>query len=156
MKRILGIDPGTKRLGFGIIDVEKDKIYLVDGGTVEVNSTGRNDRLKELYNFTRQLLKKFDPDVVVIEESFYGNNVKTLIRLAEVRASVIVAAGEESIEVEEYSPREIKLAITGDGKASKERVAFMVSSLLNIRRPEELDFSDAIATALCSALRKRI
>lgn len=153
--RVVGIDPGTKAIGYAVVDAIDDEFSLVDGGVLKIGSANKIFQLVELYRFVKNLINKFAPDVIVVEESFYGKNIKTLIRLAEMKTSILLAAGEESVVVEEYSPREIKLAITGYGNASKERISFMVSALVGIKELDDHNFSDAVAIALCSILRSR-
>lgn len=153
--RIIGIDPATRSVGYAVVDANDENFSLLDGGVFNIDSDFRLSQIIELYRFTKNLIKNFVPDVIVVEESFYGKNVRTLVRLAEMRTSILLAAAEESVDIVEYSPREIKLAITGNGNASKERVSYIVSSMVGVDMCERFDFSDAIATALCFILRGR-
>jgi|YelNatPaOPRAMG01_1025707.scaffolds.fasta_scaffold26109_3 crossover junction endodeoxyribonuclease RuvC len=152
--RILGIDPGTKFVGYAVLELEDGTAHLIDGGTHRIGAKDKISRIAEVYNLIKNIIGQFAPDVLVVEELFYAKNIKTLVRLAEIRSVVMLSAKLQDVPVREFSPKEIKLAITGSGNASKERVAFMVSSILGLDRITEYDFSDAVATALCYVLRR--
>ena len=149
--RIVGIDPGLRCTGYGIIDIKGKQPVVVQFGTIRTNS---NDsfahRLQTVYDDVAEVLDQYTPTEYAIEEAFYSKNARTALQLGHVRGVAMLAAVHEGIPVTEYSAKKIKLAITGRGGASKEQVQFMVTRLLKLREPPEpIDASDALACALC-------
>jgi crossover junction endodeoxyribonuclease RuvC len=156
MARVLGIDPGSLITGWGFIegDPRRPRPFLF--GTVRPRrGLPLPDRLQTLYRDLRALMTEHAPDVVAVETAFYHKNVKSTLVLGHVRGVVLLAAREAGIAVEEYAPRDIKLAVTGNGGAGKEQVAFMVRSLLAVTDPLSADAADALAVALCHWNRAR-
>ncbi|MCC7431026.1 crossover junction endodeoxyribonuclease RuvC [bacterium] len=151
--RILGIDPGTNVTGYGIIDFDKpNKFKTVDFGTIKLNpKEDFNAKLTTIHCELTKIIEKFSPEIFVIEESFFGVNPRTIIKLGHARGVSILAATLKSIPVFEYSPREIKLALVGKGAAAKQQVQFMVRILLKLTQNPTEDEADALAAAICHA-----
>lgn len=150
-KVILGIDPGTRILGYGVIKVSGKQIQFLDMGVVNLKNT--KDHFVTLKIITQQvqlLIEKFIPDELAIEAPFYGKNVQVMLKLGRAQGAAIAAALMKNIPIFEYAPRSIKLSVTGKGAASKEQVAIMAQRILGIDFPQEyLDATDALAIALC-------
>lgn len=152
MMRILGIDPGTRITGFGVIDISnKGEITLCEYGCIKTGSKESLPlRLKQIYNGLVTTLEKYKPDYVALENIFYSENVKTAIVMGHARGVSLLAPINVGLEPAEYSPREVKLAVTGRGNASKGQVQFMVKTILNIKDEiKPIDASDALAVAIC-------
>lgn len=150
--RILGIDPGSVITGIGIIDCKNDSdVKLISCDAVSLNPKSEiSGRLKTIYDSCIKVIKKFKPDELAIETAFYGKNIQSTLKLGQARGVVIIAALNMGLTVSEYSPREIKKSVTGNGSASKEQVQFMIKKILKIKvNPEFIDSSDALAVALC-------
>jgi len=150
--RILGIDPGTLVTGVGIIDVfEKGKIQLCIYDAIRTKRTNSLAlRLKEIFEGIDYFLEKYEPDFVAVEDIFYSENVKTAIVMGQARGVSMLAPVLKNIEIAEYSPREVKLAVVGNGGASKNQVQFMVKNILNLKEDiHPADAADALAVAIC-------
>ena len=150
--RILGIDPGLNVTGYGIIEIaENEEPQLFVYGHIRTNvKNSLSDRLYKIYHELNELISENKPDYVAIEGIFYAENVKTAIIMGHARGAAIVAAMNNKAKVREYSPREIKMSVVGNGAAAKSQVKFMVCNLLNIQEDiEPDDASDALAVALC-------
>lgn len=150
-KIILGIDPGTRILGFGVIRVLDGKVEYLHMGVV--NLKGTKDHfvtLRIIYEEVTKIIEKYNPDELAVEAPFYGKNVQVMLKLGRAQGAAIAAAIRRDIPIFEYAPRSIKLAVTGKGAASKEQVAMMAQRLLGIDIAQEyLDATDALAIALC-------
>jgi len=150
-KIILGIDPGTRILGFGVIRVLDRKVEYLHMGVV--NLKGTKDHfvtLRTIYEEVTKIIEKYNPDELAVEAPFYGKNVQVMLKLGRAQGAAIAAAIRRDIPIFEYAPRSIKLAVTGKGAASKEQVAMMAQRLLGIDIAQEyLDATDALAIALC-------
>ena len=150
-KVILGIDPGTRILGFGVIRVLDRKVEYLQMGVV--NLKGTKDHfvtLRTIYEEVTKIIEKYNPDELAVEAPFYGKNVQVMLKLGRAQGAAIAAAIRRDIPIFEYAPRSIKLAVTGKGAASKEQVAMMAQRLLGIDIAQEyLDATDALAIALC-------
>ena len=150
-KIILGIDPGTRILGFGVIRVLDRKVEYLHMGVV--NLKGTKDHfvtLRTIYEEVTKIIEKYNPDELAVEAPFYGKNVQVMLKLGRAQGAAIAAAISRDIPIFEYAPRSIKLAVTGKGAASKEQVAMMAQRLLGIDIAQEyLDATDALAIALC-------
>jgi crossover junction endodeoxyribonuclease RuvC len=148
---ILGIDPGSLITGFGVVQVGRGEVKLLAHDVVR-NKPGNSMplRLKTIYAGLAEVIEEFHPDECAIETAFYGKNAQSALKIGQTRGVAILAAVLKEIPTSEYSPREVKKAVTGNGGASKDRVRFMVRSLLKIdSAPKELDATDAVAVALC-------
>ena len=154
---ILGIDPGTNIMGYGVIKVIGNKATLVDLGTCDFRKiSDQYLKLKQIYIAVTSLIEKYLPDELSIESQFYGVNPQTLHKLGRAQGVAIAAALMRDMPIAEYAPLKIKMAITGNGSATKEQVADMVRRLLNIPNeliPHHLDATDALAAAYCHFLQ---
>ena len=149
--RILGLDPGYAILGWGVVDFRGMKVTPVAFGAVTTEA-GRPmpERLSILYNGVMEIAAAYDPEVAAIEELFFNTNVTTAIGVGEARGVVILACNNAGIPIEEYTPGQIKQALTGYGKAEKKQVQFMVKNTLKLKEtPKPDDTADALAAAIC-------
>jgi crossover junction endodeoxyribonuclease RuvC len=149
--RVMGIDPGSNCTGFGIVEEIKSDLHAVHWSSVRSSPKQTfPQRIKRIYDELVLAIEKFEPDVVSVEDLFYATNVKTVIKLGQTRGVALLAAVNCGIEVAEYSPLEIKQSVTGYGRADKNQVRDMVSTLLRLKeKPEPFDASDALAAAIC-------
>jgi len=152
---ILGIDPGTTVMGYGIIICKRNKIALLGEGVIKLNKYQEHSlRLKKIFDRIVALIDEFHPDELAIEAPFYGKNVQSMLKLGRAQGIAIAAALSRDIPYTEYAPRRIKQAITGKGSASKEQVSAMIQRLLNMKTaPEYLDASDGLAAAICHSFQ---
>lgn len=148
---ILGIDPGTNIMGYGLIGIEKKKPYLIDLGVFNLTKVENHAlKLKGIFEQTTAIIEKYNPDEMAIEAPFFGKNVQSMLKLGRAQGVAFGAALNRGLTVIEYSPRKIKQSVTGNGNASKEQVAAMMQTLLNVKTDQKyLDASDAVAVALC-------
>jgi len=149
--RVLGIDPGSSVTGYGIVDELNGSISAVTWGTIRTsNRLPFPKRLKTIHDGLTEIIKKYSPDVASIENLFFAENAKSALKLGQVRGAAILSAANQSVEVAEYTPLEIKQAISGYGRADKGQIQNMVSILLNLNEiPKPFDASDALAIAIC-------
>lgn len=157
-KIILGIDPGTIIMGYGIIEVIKNKPKLLSMGYIEINKFKDHYlKLKYIFEKTISLIDQYKPDELSIEAPFFGKNVQSMLKLGRAQGAAISAALTRDIPIFEYAPRKIKLAITGNGNASKEQVAILLSKILTIEiAPSKLDATDGLAVAMCHFFQNKI
>lgn len=150
---IIGIDPGTRVTGYGIIKVEGSRYSIVDYGCIKPPTTvDLPDRYLIIFNSVGELLEKFRPNALVVESQYMHKNVQSAIKLGMARGSIVIAARQRGIEVHEYYPTQAKLAVVGNGKASKAQVQAMTQRLLNLSvLPEPEDAADALSLAICHA-----
>ncbi len=153
---ILGIDPGTVVMGYGVIDVTSSKPELLVSGVLKLEKLDSHAlRLKKIFERTLSIIDEFHPDELAIEAPFFGKNVQSMLKLGRAQGVAIAAALSRELPVFEYSPRKIKQSITGNGNASKEQVAAMLKSLIHVESKFEfLDASDALGVALCHYYQK--
>lgn len=152
--RVLGVDPAVMgSTGYGIVEFEGASAKLLRFGALKLPSRATfATRLREVHHMIAQLVEEFSPDAVAVESVFTALNVRTALKLAEMRGVVLLAAAQASIPSHSYSPREVKATVAGYGGASKQQIQQMVASLLGLAsRPEPADASDALAVALCHA-----
>lgn len=151
--RVLGIDCGSARTGYGVIDSDGLEHCFVAAGVIRTNPKCRFEaRLLEIAKGLRQVIGQYSPDAAAVEDVFISSNAKSALKLAQVRGVALLMVAEASLTLAEYTPREIKLSVTGYGNAEKSQVQIMVRSLL--RLPEAIaseDASDAVAAAICHA-----
>lgn len=149
--KVLGIDPGSETLGWGVVEGESLKYNLVDFGTVKSSPREKfSKRLLKVYQGVSAVIEKFQPDVLSIEEAFYAVNVNVAMKLGQVRGAVIVLGELSGLEIAEYSPRLVKQTVVGYGNAEKHQVQEMVRLLLRLQKaPEPHDAADALAIAIC-------
>lgn len=150
-KIILGIDPGTNVMGYGLIQIEGTSMKLVAAGVVRMEKIKDHAlKLKRIFERTLMLIDEYHPDELAIEAPFFGKNVQSMLKLGRAQGVAIAAALYRSVPVIEYSPKKIKLSITGNGNASKEQVAAMLQQLLSFKEsPKFLDATDGLAAAVC-------
>jgi crossover junction endodeoxyribonuclease RuvC len=150
--RILGIDPGTRITGYGIIDVEGNRLRHVDNGIVKTRSSDPLPlRLKAIYDGLTVVLKEFSPEAVAIEQVFLAKNPKAALTLGHARGTAVIASVNLNLEVHEYSALQVKSAVVGYGHAAKQQVQHMVKTLLNLPEVAQEDAADALAVAICHA-----
>lgn len=150
-KVILGMDPGTTIMGYGLIHVKGKKMELITMGVIHLNKLpDHSDKLKRIFERTLTLIDEYKPDEFAVEAPFFGKNVQSMLKLGRAQGVSMAAALYRNIPIMEYSPRKIKQSITGNGNASKEQVASMLKSLLKIEElPKHLDATDGLAAAVC-------
>ncbi|WP_233883877.1 crossover junction endodeoxyribonuclease RuvC [Tenacibaculum piscium] len=150
-KIILGVDPGTSIMGFGIIKVVGKKMEFVQMNELILKKYDNHYiKLKLIFERTLELIDTYHPDEIALEAPFFGKNVQSMLKLGRAQGVAMAAALSRDIPVTEYAPLKIKMAITGSGKASKEQVALMLKSLLNLKTlPKNLDATDGLAAAVC-------
>ena len=151
-KIILGIDPGTTVMGFGIISVKNNRMNLVSIHELILKKYPNHEtKLKYIFERTLSLIDEFHPDEVALEAPFYGKNVQSMLKLGRAQGVAMAASLYRDIPITEYSPKKVKMAITGNGNASKEQVAAMLKNLLNLKEfpTKHLDASDGLAVAVC-------
>lgn len=148
---ILGIDPGTLVMGFGIIQVHKDKLSLVEMGVLHLAKyKDHAKRLHYIFEKVSALVQTYEPKAVALEAPFYGKNVQSMLKLGRAQGVAIAAAMAHGSPTIEYAPRKIKMAITGSGNATKEKVLLMLQTILKFdEAPKYLDATDAVAAAVC-------
>ena len=155
-KIILGIDPGTTIMGFGLIRTSKDQMELIQMHELQLSKYSDHYlKLKQIYKRTLEIIDAHTPDEIAIEAPFFGKNVQSMLKLGRAQGVAMAAGVNREIPITEYSPKKIKMAITGNGNASKEQVAKMLKSMLNIELlPKNLDATDGLAAAVCHFYNK--
>lgn len=155
-KIILGLDPGTNVMGYGIILVRKPKIDLLQFGVIHLSKyVGHELRLKKIFERVISLIDEFGPDEVALEAPFFGKNVQSMLKLGRAQGVAMAAALSREIPITEYAPKKVKQSVTGNGNASKEQVAKMLMMQFAIKEaPKLLDATDALAVALCHHFQK--
>src|ERR1700749_3543378 len=153
---ILGIDPGTAVMGYGLIKETGPKIELISLGVIKMESLDDHMlKLQRIFEKTVALIDNYNPDCLAIEAPFYGKNIQVMLKLGRAQGMAIAAALSRNIDVSEYAPRKIKQSITGNGNATKEQVAAMMQRLLSFKEtPEFLDATDGLAVAVCHSFQK--
>ena len=151
--RILGIDPGVATIGFGVVEAERNRQRLIKCGVITTPAhTSLSSRLEQIFRDMADLLDLFKPDAVSIEELFFNTNITTGIAVAHARGVILLACRIAGVEIFEYTPLQVKQAVTGYGKAEKKQVMDMVKRLCNLPAPPRPDdAADAVALALCHA-----
>lgn len=151
--RILGIDPGYAIMGYAVLDYKGNKFTAVDFGSITTDAhTPNEERLEILYDELCRIIGEYKPDEASVEELFYNTNATTAIMVGEARGMVLLACAKAGIRISEYTPLEIKSALTGYGKADKKQVQMMVKTILGLKEtPKPDDTADAIAAAICHA-----
>lgn len=157
VRRILGLDPGLATTGYGLIDQNSNRISLV---TFNCFYTSPNksfaERLKQIYQELDEIIKQYRPNQIAIEKIFFAKNVKTALEVSQARGVLLLAAIQNNIPIEEFTPLQIKQALTGYGRADKTQIQKMVKTILGLKAiPKPDDAADALACALCSAFSKK-
>ena len=147
----MGIDPGTTRTGYGVLEIDGSRLYAVAMGDIDLRRVGDTyQKLRVIFERTGQLIDGYRPDEVALESPFFGENVQSMLKLGRAQGVAMAAALSRGINVYEYAPRRVKQAITGQGAAAKEQVAALLKSMLGIEYdPRRLDATDGMAVALC-------
>jgi crossover junction endodeoxyribonuclease RuvC len=155
--RVLGIDPGSLRLGYGVIDrVGKAQLTYVECGVIcAPPRLSRNERLTTIGRALRELVDELAPDEVAMEQAFFGKNVQSTIALGEARGVATFVVSDRGLPVAGYAPALVKRTIVGHGAATKQQIGFLVRALLSLRRIPEADAADALAIAICHARHGR-
>lgn len=150
---IIGIDPGTNLMGYGILGVKDRKPSMIAMGVIELSKLGDHYlRLRRIYERVKGIVENYLPDEMAIEAPFFGKNVQSMLKLGRAQGVAMAAALSRDVPITEYEPRKIKMSITGNGAASKEQVREMLRRILSIPREAllpQLDSTDALAAALC-------
>lgn len=148
---ILGIDPGTAVMGFGVLRVEQGQVRLLEAGAIRFPAADDQTlKLRAVFKETLGIIERHHPDELAIEAQFFGKNVQSMLKLGRAQGVAIAAAMQRELAVCEYAPKRVKQSITGNGNASKEQVAAMLLSILSLPElPASTDATDAIAVALC-------
>jgi len=149
--RVLGIDPGSRITGYGLIDVDGQHTRHVDNGCIRTEVTEMPQRLQRIFAGLSQILQEYQPDQVAIEQVFMHRNADSALKLGHARGAAIVACMQSELEVHEYTPTQIKKAIVGRGAADKVQIQHMVRVLLGLPEIPQEDAADALAVALCHA-----
>lgn len=153
--RILGIDPGSVRTGYGLLDVEGTKLRYVDSGVIRLPKKSLPERLGIIYSAISQLVEEHAPEEMAVEEVFFARDPRGALKLGQARGAAIVAGSVRQLLIAEYAPRLIKQSVVGKGAADKKQVQFMVQKILCLSASPAEDAADALAVAICHAhLRK--
>lgn len=151
-RTIIGIDPGTNVTGYGIIQCEGKRMKLLSCGVIKLGKTeiSHPEKLKRIFNRVSSLVKEFEPTEMALEAPFHGKNVQAMLKLGRAQGVAMAAGLAQGLEVFEYAPRKVKVAVIGNGGASKEQVAGMLQKLLSFEEwPQYLDATDGLAVAVC-------
>jgi crossover junction endodeoxyribonuclease RuvC len=153
---ILGLDPGTNIMGYGLIVIRGSKIELIQFGVIRLGKVDSHElRLKKIFNRVLSLIDEYHPDEVALEAPFFGKNVQSMLKLGRAQGVAMSAALFRQIPITEYAPKKVKQSVTGNGNASKEQVAKMLMTQLAIKEmPKLLDATDALAVAMCHHFQK--
>lgn len=154
---ILGIDPGTSIMGYGILQENGSKLVVLQYGVIHLSKLDDHYlRLKKIFDRICQLIDEYSPDEVALEAPFYGKNVQSMLKLGRAQGVAMAAALSRQIPITEYAPKKIKQSVTGNGNASKEQVASMLVAQLHLKEvPDILDATDALSVALCHHFQQR-
>ncbi len=156
-KIILGIDPGTIVMGYGLLHVQNNSLKPLSIGVIKLDKLDDHAlRLKKIFERTIAIIEEYKPDELAIEAPFFGKNVQSMLKLGRAQGVAIAAALSKNLPFTEYSPKKIKMSITGNGNASKEQVAAMLQQILGIEKEQNfLDATDAMGAALCHYYQNR-
>lgn len=150
-KIIIGVDPGTQVMGYGVISIKNAQIELIQYGVIKLNKyTTHQLKLKKIFERITQLVEEYLPDEMAIEDPFYGKNAQSMLKLGRAQGVAMAAALARDVPIVEYSPKKVKQSVTGYGNATKEQVAYMLENILKMELSREfLDATDGIAIAIC-------
>ncbi len=151
MTRILGIDPGSRRTGYGVVDVSGGKIAYVTSGIIRLPEKGLPERLKIIFDGVAEIVQQYQPQHMAVEEVFLARNPGSALKLGQARGAAIVAGVNADLPVGEYSARSVKQSVVGTGSADKTQVQMMVVQLLSLSQSPAEDAADALAVAICHA-----
>jgi crossover junction endodeoxyribonuclease RuvC len=156
--KILGIDPGIGRCGWGIINVDGPRLKAIEFGCIETSpKLSVQKRLKQIHEEISRIIKTHKPNALSIEELFFANNAKTAFVVGQARGVILLAAAEDNLEIAVYTPLQVKMALTGYGRAEKAQIGQMVKTLLNLKEiPKPDDTADALAIAMTHAFSNKL
>ena len=156
--RVLGIDPGIGRCGWGVIEVQHSKFKVLGYGCIETSPKKEiSKRLEEVYSQITEIIEKYSPDALSIEELFFNTNAKTAFVVGQARGVILLAASQRNLEIAIYTPLQVKMSITGYGRAQKDQIGQMVKVLLKLKSiPKPDDTADALAIALTHAFSAKM
>jgi crossover junction endodeoxyribonuclease RuvC len=155
--RIIGIDPGSRITGYGVIDHEGNRLVHVDNGAIFTDSNGDFPlRLLQIYRGLAEIIDRYRPQTMAVENIFFATNVQSALKLGQARGVAIVAGANAGLAVHEYTALQVKQAVVGNGRAAKEQVQKMLKVLLNLPEIAQQDASDALAVAVCHAHSARL
>lgn len=155
--KVIGIDPGTTIIGYGVIETNPRGFSCLDYGVFRTPSKVANqERISSIYNFFEKLIKKYQPEKAGIEKLFFFKNAKTITQVSEIKGAIILALAKQGIEVNEFTPLQVKQAVSNYGRADKKQVQKVISMILGLKEiPEPDDAADALAIAICCANTSR-
>lgn len=156
--KIIGVDPGTGRLGFGVIEVNKNESKLIDAGIITTPAhTPHPERLEDIYDSLKEIIAQTKPDCMSIEKLFFAQNITTAMSVSEARGVAILAGKKANLDIYEYTPLQIKQTMTGYGRADKKQIQEMVRLHLNLEKmPQPDDCADALAAAITHFMMTRV
>src|SRR5271170_3651298 len=154
--RVLGIDPGSQRTGFGVLDAVGSRLTYVASGVIRTEKGEFADRLCEIFRSVQTLVAQYRPHEIAIERVFVNRNPDSALKLGQARGAAICGTADANASIFEYATRQIKQAVVGSGNAEKAQVQVMMRSILKLDGPVSADAADALATAVCHALRGRV
>ena len=148
--KILGVDPGTRNTGVGVIETKGNSYNLIHCEIIQIKLTLKPaEKLLLIYQSLKKIIQQFKPDVLSLEDIFYGKDIHAMVKIGEARACAMLAASELGIDVVEYPPAKVKQSVSGNGRATKQQVQQMVKTLLNLKAVPPADGADALAVAIC-------
>ena len=148
--RLLGVDPGTNQLGYAILEIRGKKVSVVKMDTLRMQLLAdHKEKLAHIFNMISRVIDQYRPIEMAIEAPFFGKNVQSMLKLGRAQGVAMAAGMTKNLEITEYSPKKVKLAVTGNGNASKEQVAAMIDNILGKQLNQSFDATDAAAVALC-------
>lgn len=147
--RVLGIDPGSQVTGYGIADMQNNQTLYIDSGTIRLTEKSFFDNLLTLNHRLKEIITEYSPEVLSVENIFFSQNVRSALKLGHTRGVIIITALELHLQVQEFTPKEMKMAVVGNGNASKPQVRAMIQRLLNIPKTLSYDEADALGMAVC-------
>ncbi|MYA18498.1 MAG: crossover junction endodeoxyribonuclease RuvC [Gammaproteobacteria bacterium] len=155
MTRVLGVDPGSRLTGYGVVDVDGDALRYVTSGCIRTTRGPFTGRLADIYRGVEEVIAAYSPDEFVVEEVFFARNPQSALKLGQARGVAIAAAVRSSLPVSEYAARSVKQAVVGTGNATKAQVQYMVRALLSLSAEPASDAADALAVAICHVNTRR-
>jgi crossover junction endodeoxyribonuclease RuvC len=154
--RVLGIDPGSQRTGFGVLDATGTRLTYVASGVIRTSQADFATRLCEIFRCMQTIVTQYQPHEIAIEKVFVNRNPDSALKLGQARGAAICGTAESKADIYEYATRQIKQAVVGSGSAEKSQVQMMMRSILKLDGPVSADAADALAAAVCHALRGRV
>lgn len=154
-QRVLGIDPGSIITGWGIVEGQPNRLVHIDNGGIFTKQKAFHQRLVEIYDGLSEVIETYKPTLVSMEQVFVAKNAQSALKLGHARGVAAIVALKAGLVINEYTPMQIKLAVVGHGRASKEQVASMVQAILGLPEPAQVDASDALGAAICHMLQPK-